>query len=163
MQAGVSGDFIAATEHLFVKRFIFRNKNRCLAPGVVPHLSVNQIRASAGVAFHTLDGKTNSRFIRLKTFSAQNRTPDFWLKRHGVVLAAVIANYLKTIRRVCAARRFFRAAFQTSLRRRHISLVKNPLFFFGKKKSFTALHASHFNIGHRFFLLSKISEFVPTV
>jgi len=87
------------------------------------------------------------------TVFAQNRAPDFRLKRNVVVFAAVVADDFKASRRVPRADgcRFFRAAFLTSLRRGHIALVKSFLFLFGKYKIFAALHARNFYVGHRVF------------
>jgi len=85
------------------------------------------------------------------TFPAQNRAPDFRLKRNVIVLAAMVADDLKFGRRICSDSRFFRAAFLTSLRLWHISLIKNFLFFFCKKKRLSALHTRNFYVGHRFF------------
>jgi len=89
---------------------------------------------------------------------AQYVPPDFRLKRNVVVFAAVVADDFKASRRIpCAdGRRFFRAAFLTSLRRGHIALVKSFLFLFGKNEIFAALNARNFYVGHRFFLLSSI-------
>ena len=93
--------------------------------------------------------ESDARFVRLKTIFAQNRTPDFRLKRHMVVFAAMVADNIEPRRSVNARRRFFRAAFSASLRRHHISLIKNSLFFFGVNKHFFTLHARHFSIRHR--------------
>jgi hypothetical protein len=85
------------------------------------------------------------------TLAAQNLAPDFRLKRDVVVLAAMVADDFVFLRRICALRRFFRAAFRTPLRRHHIALVKNILFFLGKEKDVFALNTRNFNIRHRFF------------
>jgi len=87
------------------------------------------------------------------TIFAQHRASDFRLKRDVIVFAAVVADNIETDGRVFAARRFFRAAFRTPLRRHHIPLVKNSLFFFREKKNVFTLHARHFSIRHRFGLL----------
>jgi len=91
------------------------------------------------------------------TFATQNGAPDFWLKRDVIVLAAMVADNFKLARRIRARRRFFRAAFQASLRRRHISLIKNFLFFFGKNKDFFALNTRDFYVRHRFLSFSELA------
>ncbi len=102
-------------------------------------------------------GESHTRFACLKTVSTQNRASDFRLKRNLVVLAAVVADDFKARRRVLARRRFFRAAFRASLRRHHISLIKNSLLFFRKNKNVFTLHARHFNIRHHFLLFQSKS------
>lgn len=94
--------------------------------------------------------ESDARFIRLMAIFAQNRPSDFWLERHLVVLAAVVANNIKARGSVFARYRFFRAALRASLRRHHIPLVKNSLFFFGVNKNVLTLHARHFQIRHCF-------------
>ena len=92
--------------------------------------------------------EANARFICLMTVFAQNRASDFRLERHVVVFAAVVADNIKSRGSVRARRRFFRAAFRTSLRRHHIPLIKNSLFLFRVKKNVFTLQARHFQIWH---------------
>ena len=87
------------------------------------------------------------------TFAAKYRPADLRLERHLVVFAAVIANYLVSLRRIFALTRLFGAALRTPLRGHHVALIKDLLFFFGEKKSLFTLHADGFNIGHRTNLL----------
>ena len=100
--------------------------------------------------FYTLR-KSDTRFACIEAFAAQNFAPDFWLKRHVIVFAAVVADDFKFFRCITARCRLFRAAFRASLRRHHIALVKNFLIFFREKKNFLALNTRDFNIRHRFF------------
>lgn len=85
------------------------------------------------------------------TFLAQNAAPDLRLKRHVVVLAAMVADDFKPRRSVFAARRLFRAAFLAALRLRHILAIKSFLLFLREKKNFLALHARDFYIRHRYY------------
>jgi hypothetical protein len=64
--------------------------------------------------------------------TAQDRAPYFWLKRNLIVFAAMIADYLKTFRRILSARCLLRAAFWTALRRHQIPLIKDLLFLLSK-------------------------------
>jgi hypothetical protein len=101
--------------------------------------------------------KAHFRFVRAVAFAAQNGATDFGLKRDVIVFAAIVADDFKSARRVFARRRFFRAAFRASLRRRHISLVENFLLFLGKEKDFLALNTRNFNIRHRFFSFLELT------
>jgi hypothetical protein len=94
--------------------------------------------------------ESDSRFVRVVAFAAQNCSTDLRLKRNMIVLAAVVADDLEFVRRIVARTRFFRTAFRTSLRLHHISLVENFLLFFRKKKDFFALNTRNFYIRHRF-------------
>ena len=67
------------------------------------------------------------------TVFAKHRAADLWLKRHRVVLAAMVANDLKSRRSILAERGFFRAALRAPLRRHHVTLVINFLIFFAEK------------------------------
>jgi hypothetical protein len=78
-----------------------------------------------------------------------------------VVFAAVVADDFKSGRRIFARRGALRAAFLTTLRLHHISLIKCLLFLFRENKDFFALHARNFYFGHRFF--SSDSESLPKV
>jgi hypothetical protein len=93
--------------------------------------------------------EAHSRPARLVAFLAQNAAPDFRLKRHVVVLAAMVADDFKPRRSAFAAHRFFRAAFLTALRVRQILAIKSFLLFFRKKKNVFALYARDFDIRHR--------------
>ncbi len=112
--------------------------------------------------FHFLRN-ANSRFTRLETFFAQNRATDFRLKRHLVVLAAMVADDFKTLRSIFARRRFFRAAFGTSLRRHHITFIKCLLFLLRENKNFFALHTRNFYIRHRLSPFAKLTRFLQSV
>ena len=90
----------------------------------------------------------------LVTLTAKDAAAHLWLKRHLVVLAAMVANYLKTLRRVTALAGFFRAASGAPLRRHHVPLIENFLFLLGEKKSFFVLDARCFNVRHCRFSLS---------
>ena len=87
------------------------------------------------------------------TIFAQNRATGFRLKRNVVVFTAVVADDFKSLRCICSACGILWATLRTSLRRRHIVLVKIFLFLLGKNKVFAALHARNFYVGHRLFLL----------
>ena len=99
--------------------------------------------------------------MRLVTFLAENRAPDFRLKRHAVVFAAVVANDLKPRIRVFHRARFFRTAFSASLRLRHILLIKKFLILFSKKKNFLALNTWHIYVGHFIFSFAALKPDVP--
>ena len=92
----------------------------------------------------------------LVTLTANDAAAHLWLKRHLVVLAAMVANYLKTLRRVTALAGFFRAASGAPLRRHHVPLIENFLFLLGEKKSFFALDARCFDVRHCRFSLSML-------
>jgi len=85
-------------------------------------------------------------------FAAKDRSSGFWLERNAIVLAAIIANDLESgliaILADHRGRLLLRTAICTPLRRRHISLIKEFLFFFGKNELFLALNTSGFNIRH---------------
>jgi hypothetical protein len=98
--------------------------------------------------------EAHPRLARLMTFLAQNAAPDLRLKRHVVVLAAMVANDFKPRLSVSAVRRLFRAAFRTALRLHQILSIKSFLFFFRKLKNFFALNARDFDIRHRYFSLN---------
>jgi len=82
------------------------------------------------------------------TFSTHHRPADLWLKRYGIVFAAVVTNDLKPRWRVGPQRGFLRTASGTALRRHHVPLVKHFLLFFCKNKYFLALHTWNFHIRH---------------
>ena len=82
------------------------------------------------------------------TFFAQHSAADLWLERHLVVLAAMVANYLKSCWGVFAHRHLFRAALWTPLWRHHVALVKKLLIFFAKNKDLSALNTRNFDIRH---------------
>lgn len=88
------------------------------------------------------------RAARLVTVFAEHRAPYFWLKRNGVVTAAIVADDLKTLRRILAQRSLFRAAFRAPLRRHHVPLVIHLLIFFTKDKDLFALNTRDFDIWH---------------
>jgi hypothetical protein len=60
----------------------------------------------------------------------------------------VIADDLKSLRRVLAGSGPFRPALRAALRRRHISLVENLLILLGKEKGLFALNTGRFNVRH---------------
>lgn len=94
-------------------------------------------------------GRPRSGFTRVKAFFAEDRAPDFWLKGHVVMLTAMIADDLETLRRIFRCGCLFRTAFRAALRGHHITLVEHLLFFFGKKKDLLTLNTRDFNIRHR--------------
>lgn len=79
---------------------------------------------------------------------AKYRPPNLWLKWDLVALTAMIANYIKPLGRIFPARGAFAATFRTALRRHHISLIKNFLLFFSKKKDLLTLNARCLYIRH---------------
>jgi len=73
------------------------------------------------------------------------------------VFAAMVADDFKFGRGIFARYRFLRTAFRTPLRRHHITLVKNFLFFLREKKSFLTLDTWDLNIRHFIYLLFQKS------
>lgn len=94
------------------------------------------------------DSSLCSRPACLVALLAIYRSPNFWLKWHRIVFAAMIANDFITVRSVRTLARLFRTAFRTPLRRHHVPLIKVILFLFGKNKHFFALNTRNFNFGH---------------
>jgi len=86
-------------------------------------------------------------------FTAQYRAADLRLERDAVVLAAVVANYLESLRCIVAQCGFFRPAFIAPLGSRHVPLVKHFLILFAEVKGLFALNASRFNVRHLRILL----------
>ena len=82
--------------------------------------------------------------------ATQDGSPDFRLERDLIVLPAIVANYLVSLRCSITLTRFFRPALRTSLRRHHITLVKDLLFFLGEKKGLFTLNARGFDVRHTF-------------
>ena len=82
-------------------------------------------------------------------FPTKDRTPHLRLERDLIVLAAMIADYLKTLWRILTAPGFFCAAFCAPLRCHQIALVKDLLFLLREQKRFLALNADCFDVGHR--------------
>jgi len=80
------------------------------------------------------------------------------------MLSAMVADYIKTLWRILACGRLFRTAFGAPLRRHHIPLIEDFLFFFGKKKSLSTLNTRRFYIRHRCisFLLALKGEFADS-
>lgn len=85
----------------------------------------------------------------LVAFAAQYRTPGFWLERHLVVFAAIVANYFVLLWCVFAISGLFRATARTPLRLRHVALIELTLFFFGEKEYLFALNTRDFDIRHK--------------
>jgi hypothetical protein len=79
---------------------------------------------------------------------AHYRSPDLWLKRDGIVPAAIVAYDLIPGRSVLTHPGFFRAALRAPLRGHHIALVKYLLVFFAEDKVVAALNARDLNVGH---------------
>jgi hypothetical protein len=92
-----------------------------------------------------MSGTRTARFV---TIPAEYRSADLWLERNLIVLAAVIANYLKSLWCIFAKRRLFRAAIRTPLWRRHVTLIKDLLVLFSKDKDLFALNTWYFCIRH---------------
>jgi hypothetical protein len=82
--------------------------------------------------------------------ATQNCSPDFRLERNLIVLAAIVADDLISLRGIFTLTGFFRPALRTPLRRHHITLVKDLLFFFGEKKGLFTLNARGFDVRHTF-------------
>jgi hypothetical protein len=66
------------------------------------------------------------------TLLAQDCSADFWLERHLIVLAAVVADDLESRRSTISSNGFLGAAFQAALRGSEISLIEGLLFFLSK-------------------------------
>ncbi len=86
------------------------------------------------------------------TVFAEHRAADLWLEWHGVVASAIVADDLKTLRRILARSSFLRTASGTPLRLHHVTLIKDLLIFFAKDKYIFALNTRDFDIRHRFLL-----------
>jgi hypothetical protein len=94
--------------------------------------------------------------MRLMTFFAQHGASYFRLKRNAVVFAAMVADNFETRLSISTSRSFFTAAGRATLRLWHISLIKQFLLFFGKKKNLFTLNAWNFKIGHCLSPFNKI-------
>ena len=81
--------------------------------------------------------------------AAKDSAPYLRLERDLIMLAAMIANYLKALRSIFTGRGLFSPAFRTPLRCHQIPLVKDLLFLLGKEERFFALNADCFDVGHR--------------
>jgi len=81
-------------------------------------------------------------------FATENRSADLGLKRHLIVLTAVVANDLESLSSIVTFSRLFRTTLCTPLRRHHVPLVKDLLFLFGEKKRLFTLNASGLNVRH---------------
>ena len=82
------------------------------------------------------------------TFSAKHGAADLRLKRNAIMLAAVVADDLKSLRSLVAVACFFCAAFRTPLRSRHVTLVKHLLLFLSEQENFLTLNARCFYVRH---------------
>lgn len=80
--------------------------------------------------------------------AAEDRAAGFWLERHSVMFAAIVANYFESLGCVVADRGLFGAAFRTPLRRHHIPLIEHFLVFLTKNEDLFALHTWNFDIRH---------------
>jgi len=80
--------------------------------------------------------------------ATQYGATDLRLKRDVIVLAAMVADYLKTFRRTVTLSGFFRPALRASLRRHHVPLIKDLLFLFGEKEGLFTLNARSFDVRH---------------
>ena len=92
---------------------------------------------------------SGSRPCRLVAVATKYCASYLWLERYLIVLAAMVAYYLKAFRSILAARCFLCATFWTPLRRCQIPLIKDLLFLFCKQERFLALNADCFDVGHR--------------
>ena len=79
---------------------------------------------------------------------AKDRAAHLWLERYLIMLAAVVANDLKSFRCVLGDGCLFRTAFGASLRRHHIALIKHLLVFFSKREDVPALNTRDFYVWH---------------
>ena len=61
---------------------------------------------------------------------------------------AIIADDLKTLRRILAQRGFLGTAFWAALRLHHVTLIKDFLIFFAKDKNIFALNTRDLDIRH---------------
>src|SRR5215207_6782873 len=82
------------------------------------------------------------------TFATQHGTADLWLKWNLIVLAAVVANDLEAFWCAVAFACFLGSALRTTLRRHHVSLVKDLLLLFGEKEGVFTLNARCFEVRH---------------
>jgi len=84
-------------------------------------------------------------------FATEHRSADLRLKRHLIVLTAVVANDLEAFARIITLSGFFRTTLCTPLRRHHVPLVKDLLFLFGEKERLFTLNASGLDVRHGVF------------
>ena len=98
-----------------------------------------------------------SRSCCFVAIATKNGPADLRLKRDLIVLTTVITDDLESLRCIFSNTCLLCPALWTPLWGHQISLVKDLLFLFGKKKSLLALHADSFNIGHRTNLLDTFS------
>src|SRR5437763_738420 len=95
-----------------------------------------------------------SRLTGRMAFFAEHGASNLWVKWYLVVLAAIIANYVKALwRDVARHSRLFSPALCTALWRHHIALVKHLLFFFCEQKDLFTLNTRNFYVRHRCTLL----------
>jgi hypothetical protein len=87
-------------------------------------------------------------------FATEDGAADLRLERHLVVLAAVVADDLVSLRRVLALPGPFRSAFRATLRGGHVALVKHFLFLLREEELLFALNARCFDIRHCSFSFS---------
>jgi hypothetical protein len=90
-----------------------------------------------------------TRLAGRMTFTAEYRSPDLGMKRDVIMLPAVIANDVESLRRIISRCGFFSTAFRTTLRRHHITLVKHLLFLFSEQEDLFTLHTRDLYIRHR--------------
>jgi hypothetical protein len=88
-------------------------------------------------------------------FPAEDRAAHLWLERHLIVLAAVVTHDLESLRCVVAFSGLLRSALGASLRRHHVPLVKDLLFFLCEKKGLFTLNARGFDVRHCYSPLQK--------
>jgi hypothetical protein len=85
------------------------------------------------------------------TLAAKHCSAHLGLEWHLVVLPAIVANDLESLRRLVTLACFFRPAFRATLWGHHVALVKHFLFLFGKQESLLALNAHCLNVRHILF------------
>jgi hypothetical protein len=91
----------------------------------------------------------SSRLTGGVAFTAKHGAADFGMKRHVVMLSAIVTHDIKPFVSVVRDSRFLGTALCAALRRCHIALVKHILFLFSEQKDLLALHTRDLNIRHR--------------
>jgi hypothetical protein len=82
------------------------------------------------------------------TLFAQHRAALFRLEGDVIVLAAIVANYFETRRRVFRLDALARTALRTSLRRHSVLTISLVLIFFTEQEKVFTLHTREFRIRH---------------
>jgi len=80
--------------------------------------------------------------------ATKHRSPDLWLKWNLIVLTAIVADDLETLRCIVTLTGLLRPAFCAPLRRHHVALVKDLLLLFGEKEGLFTLNARGLYVRH---------------